>query len=65
MFFLLPDSAWANGNLAEAAGQLGNMVEHPNQLRQPNPGLQADGIPCGVMESIISCFPALMLYSHK
>ena len=34
----LPDSAWADGNLAEAAGELGKMVEHRNQS-QPNPGL--------------------------
>ena len=26
-------------------GQLGKMVEHPNQI-QPNPGTQADGTPC-------------------
>ena len=31
--------------ISEAAGQLGKMVEHPNQS-QPNPGLQADGTPC-------------------
>ena len=41
----LPDSAWADGNLAEAAGQLGKMVEHRNQS-QPNPGLRAHGTPC-------------------
>ena len=28
--------AWADGNLAESDGLLGNMVEHPNQS-QPNP----------------------------
>ena len=44
MFNCLPDSAWADGNLAEAAGQLGKMVEHPNQV-QPNSGPQADGTP--------------------
>ena len=38
-------SAWAEGNLAEAALQLGKMVEHPNQS-QPNPGLRADESPC-------------------
>ena len=42
----LPDSAWADGNLAEVAGQLGKMVvEHPYQS-QPNPGLRADGTLC-------------------
>ena len=30
----LPDSSdWADENLAEAAGQLGKMVEHPNQCQ--------------------------------
>ena len=29
MFHCLSNSAWADGNLAEAAGQLGKMVEHP------------------------------------
>ena len=38
-------TAWADGNLAEVAGQPGKMVEHPNQS-QPNPGPQADGTPC-------------------
>ena len=42
MFHCLPDSAGANGNLAEADGQL---MKHPNQS-QPNPGLRADGTPC-------------------
>ena len=31
-------TAWDDGNLAEAAGQLGKMVEHRNHS-QPNPGL--------------------------
>ena len=31
--------------MAEAAGQLGNMVKHPNES-QPNPGLRADESPC-------------------
>ena len=35
-FHCLPSPAWADGNLAESAGLLGNMVGHPNQ-RQPNP----------------------------
>ena len=34
MFHCLPNSAWADGNLAERAGQVGKMVEH----RNPNPG---------------------------
>ena len=31
-----------DGKLAEAARQLGKMVEYPSQS-QPNPGLQVDG----------------------
>ena len=31
--------------MAEAAGQLGKMVEHPNPS-QSNPGLRADETPC-------------------
>ena len=42
MSHCLPDSAWADGNLAELAEQLGKMVEYPNQS-QPNPGPCADG----------------------
>ena len=45
MFHCLPDSAWADGNLAEAAGQLGKMVEHRNHS-PPNPGLGSLGTPC-------------------
>ena len=40
MFHCLSDSAWVDGNLAEAAGQLGKKVEHRNQS-QPNPGLSS------------------------
>ena len=29
MFNCLPNSAWADGTLAEAAGQMGKTVEHP------------------------------------
>ena len=36
MFHCLPDWAWAKGNLAKAARQVGKMGEHPNQS-QPNP----------------------------
>ena len=45
MFHHLPNSAWADWNLAEVAVQLGKMVEHPSQS-QPNPGLMADESPC-------------------
>ena len=45
---LTPNSAWANGSLAEVAGQLGKMVEHPDQ-DQPNPGPRANGTPCTVL----------------
>ena len=36
--------------MAEAAVQLGKMLEHPN-LSQPNPGLKADGSTCTVIAS--------------
>ena len=35
-FHCLPSSAWANGNLADVAGQLGKMVEQSDQSH-PNP----------------------------
>ena len=38
-------SAWAGVHLAEATGQLGNLVELKN-LNQPTPALLADGTPC-------------------
>ena len=41
VFHYLPESAWTDGNLAEAAGQLGKLVENRNQS-PPNPGLGAD-----------------------
>ena len=44
MFHCLSDSAWADGNLADAAVQLGKMVEYRNQI-QPNPGLPEHGTP--------------------
>ena len=43
----LPDSAWAGGLFAEAAEQLGKMVEHPKS-KSTQPGL--------VEESQISLF---------
>ena len=54
MFHCLPNFAWADWNLAEVAGQLGKMVEHPNQS-QPNPGLRADESPCILQCNIIMC----------
>ena len=45
VFHCLPNSAWADGNLAELAGQQGKMVEHPNQS-QPNPGPRPPNSPC-------------------
>ena len=36
MFRRLPDSAWADRNLAEVAGQVGKMVEQQSQS-PPNP----------------------------
>ena len=38
-------TAWADESLAEAAGQLGEMVEHRNES-QHNPGLSSLGTPC-------------------
>ena len=45
MFHCLPDSAWADGNMAEAARQLDKFVEDRNQS-QHNPGLRGHGTPC-------------------
>ena len=39
--------------LAEVAGQLDRMGEHPNQS-QPNPGAKADGTPCSLFLQITS-----------
>ena len=39
-------TVWAEGNLAEAPGQLGKMVEHRRNQSQPNPGLSSLGTPC-------------------
>ena len=41
----LPDSGWADGNLADVAGQLGKLMEHLNQS-QPNLGARADWTLC-------------------
>ena len=40
----LSDSTWADGTLAEEAGKLGTMMEHPNQS-QRNPGARAHRTP--------------------
>ena len=56
MFHCLPD-----GNLAEAAGQLGKRVEHRNQS-QPNPGLSSLGTPCILIPSIHCTFQLDELY---
>ena len=40
-----PFSAWAYGNLAEEAGQLGNLVIHANPS-QPKLDQKTDGTPC-------------------
>ena len=47
IFISLPGSAWADGSLAELAGQLGNLMEHPNQS-QPNPGERPPESPCNL-----------------
>ena len=38
-FHYQPDCPWADGNLAEVAGHLGNMAEHTNHSKSTNPGL--------------------------
>ena len=63
----LPNSAWADGNLAEAAGQMGKKVEHPNQS-QPNPGPLPDESPCidtriNYKVSIFQLIPGIRLRS--
>ena len=45
MFHCLPNSAWADGNLAEAARSWARWVKHQNHS-QPNPCLRAHGTPC-------------------
>ena len=44
-FHCLPNSAWADGNLAEAARSWARWVKHQNHS-QPNPCLRAHGTPC-------------------
>ena len=44
VFHCLPNSAWAGGGSLGVAGQMGKMVEHPNQS-QPNPGPRAERTP--------------------
>ena len=46
IFHTLPDSAWADGKLAELAEHLGKTVEHHVDQSQPNPTLRADTHPC-------------------
>ena len=48
VFHCLPNSASADGNFAEAAGQMGKVLEHPNQS-QPNPGPLPDESHCSNM----------------
>ena len=65
VFHCLPHSAWAYENVAEEAGQLGNMVEHPN-TSQPNPVLRAYESPCS--ESTIPCMASsknFTFFHHK
>ena len=51
MFQCLPDSAGANGDLAELAGQLGKMMEHLNQS-EPNPGPRPPVSPCIIVAAL-------------
>ena len=44
MFHFLPQSAWADGNLAEAAVQMGGTPK--SKSTQPNPGPRPDESPC-------------------
>ena len=44
----LQNSAWADGSLAELAGQMGNMMEHLSHS-QPNPGPRSPVSPYSVM----------------
>ena len=51
--FPLYVSAWADGNLVEAAGQLGQTVEHPNP-GQANLGARADeALACSCWISVL------------
>ena len=52
----MPDSAWADGNLVEVAGQLGKMVEHRNQ-RQPNQGLKLTWDTLYLLNIFTFCLP--------
>ena len=62
----LPDCAWAEGNLEEAAGQQGNMLEHSTP---PNPTQVHDQMkhPVAVVDSLhllslkLSHFPHLFV----
>ena len=54
MFHCQLNSAWADGNLAEAAGQIGKIAEHPNQS-QPNQVLKQMGHPA-------QCVPDVKVY---
>ena len=54
MFHYLQNYACVVGNLAGMAGQLGNMVEHPNQS-QPNPGTRPDETPCRKYPPVFVC----------
>ena len=58
IFRILPNSVWAAENLAEAAGQLGKMVEKTNQS-QPNPGARPNDSPCNISQQC--SFWAVML----
>ena len=59
VFHCLPNSALADGNLAEVAGQMGKMVEHPNQS-QPHPGYRPDESPCRIWH--LATWASLWLY---
>ena len=58
LYFDIPLPAqWADGNLAESAGLLGIMVEHPNQS-QPNPETNHHPHP------VLFCTHAYKCYSY-
>ena len=55
-FTVCPTLLGADGNLAEAARQLGKLVEDRNQC-QPNPGLRGHGTPCNTHILIYKGWP--------
>ena len=57
--YQLSGSVWADGSLAELAGQLGKMMDHPNQS-QSNPGQATTRRTCRKVSTHISIFEYLV-----